>query len=674
MIKQVYITRVLPVLLRGGPRLLELHTRVATPHVRYFNTKNTDNNGKSSGKSHMLEIDLLASSLGLIVTLTAIYFISPKIETKRPRQKVKSNNEPVFQPKTILPEKTNSPSTNNQATIQTDDTDFNNIQSHNEQLDNKIASDATDKPQEKYREKDHIELVEMVVPGDVNILKPYRASDEGGKAEIKDKEPNKIPTEQKVGGHDLEEGLFYNKKDCKNVSLKQKINADVDIPSSEVESQFKDEVLVAGSPPFISDLNKDKSPKNEADKIVNNFSDDNDSKEMVKVDFDKEKDISPSNRKFSVQEPHKTGIKECASNIGDRACQEDDITEVGIDSKDSGEMSILSVNTIAKDNVCNESQNELSPSLLRIDVDSMVLDQPSRSREDCSKNLEPVTRLDITGEKQMTEFVDRDNIPLKDVRPSLTIHQKKNIIPHKETDSSIVIDDYVEDLKETSNLEITNESKEEKSTQLNDIGDFPYQDTPLSLTEDQKKYILPSNSRKALSKSIQDNNVPSPSDSNEVFSQIEDDKVDVVFKQDKLNEADTEVPDMIETVARKKPISTDINKDRTLDKQVQNIEERVVGETIAVKQKPVDEVERAYDPDTGEINWDCPCLGGLAQGPCGEEFKLAFSCFVYSEKEPKGSECISKFQGMQSCFQKHPDYYINDNDAKRNIEEDDIIS
>ena len=31
----------------------------------------------------------------------------------------------------------------------------------------------------------------------------------------------------------------------------------------------------------------------------------------------------------------------------------------------------------------------------------------------------------------------------------------------------------------------------------------------------------------------------------------------------------------------------------------------------------------------GEINWDCPCLGGMPNGPCGEEFKDAFSCFHY---------------------------------------------
>ncbi|KAH8882887.1 hypothetical protein GQ53DRAFT_436541 [Thozetella sp. PMI_491] len=65
----------------------------------------------------------------------------------------------------------------------------------------------------------------------------------------------------------------------------------------------------------------------------------------------------------------------------------------------------------------------------------------------------------------------------------------------------------------------------------------------------------------------------------------------------------------------------------------------------------------AFNPETGEINWDCPCLGGMAHGPCGEEFKAAFSCFVYSDEEPKGIECIDKFQHMQDCFRLHPEIY-----------------
>jgi intermembrane space import and assembly protein 40 len=56
------------------------------------------------------------------------------------------------------------------------------------------------------------------------------------------------------------------------------------------------------------------------------------------------------------------------------------------------------------------------------------------------------------------------------------------------------------------------------------------------------------------------------------------------------------------------------------------------------------DAQGAFNPETGEINWDCPCLGGMAHGPCGEEFKAAFSCFVYSNEEPKGVECIDKFK------------------------------
>ncbi|GBF62238.1 mitochondrial intermembrane space import and assembly protein [Trichophyton mentagrophytes] len=72
--------------------------------------------------------------------------------------------------------------------------------------------------------------------------------------------------------------------------------------------------------------------------------------------------------------------------------------------------------------------------------------------------------------------------------------------------------------------------------------------------------------------------------------------------------------------------------------------------------------EAAFNPETGEINWDCPCLGGMAHGPCGEDFRAAFSCFVYSQEEPKGMDCIDKFKAMQDCFRQHPDIYGNELD------------
>ncbi|KAG9965707.1 hypothetical protein KCU61_g1396, partial [Aureobasidium melanogenum] len=65
----------------------------------------------------------------------------------------------------------------------------------------------------------------------------------------------------------------------------------------------------------------------------------------------------------------------------------------------------------------------------------------------------------------------------------------------------------------------------------------------------------------------------------------------------------------------------------------------------------------AFNEETGEINWDCPCLGGMAYGPCGEQFREAFSCFVFSKEEPKGMDCIEKFKNMQNCFREHPDVY-----------------
>ncbi|MCJ1431619.1 Oxidoreductase [Xylographa pallens] len=76
----------------------------------------------------------------------------------------------------------------------------------------------------------------------------------------------------------------------------------------------------------------------------------------------------------------------------------------------------------------------------------------------------------------------------------------------------------------------------------------------------------------------------------------------------------------------------------------------------------------AFNEETGEINWDCPCLGGMAHGPCGEEFRTAFSCFVYSNEEPKGMDCIDRFKGMQDCFRQHPDVYGGELDDEEDEE------
>jgi mitochondrial intermembrane space import and assembly protein 40 len=90
---------------------------------------------------------------------------------------------------------------------------------------------------------------------------------------------------------------------------------------------------------------------------------------------------------------------------------------------------------------------------------------------------------------------------------------------------------------------------------------------------------------------------------------------------------------------------------RQLEEQAQDAKQEQHGERGESQgEGSIEDIEEeadqqgAFNPETGEINWDCPCLGGMAHGPCGEEFKAAFSCFVYSKEEPKGMECIDKFK------------------------------
>lgn len=70
--------------------------------------------------------------------------------------------------------------------------------------------------------------------------------------------------------------------------------------------------------------------------------------------------------------------------------------------------------------------------------------------------------------------------------------------------------------------------------------------------------------------------------------------------------------------------------------------------------------ESAINEETGEINWDCPCLKTALAPPCGDFFKEAFSCFVASKTEPKGKDCLEKFTVMQECFRANPHIYMNE--------------
>lgn len=72
--------------------------------------------------------------------------------------------------------------------------------------------------------------------------------------------------------------------------------------------------------------------------------------------------------------------------------------------------------------------------------------------------------------------------------------------------------------------------------------------------------------------------------------------------------------------------------------------ESIVEQRQAQRKQDEASQQGAFNEETGEINWDCPCLGGMAHGPCGEDFRAAFSCFVFSKSEPKGMDCIDNFK------------------------------
>lgn len=109
--------------------------------------------------------------------------------------------------------------------------------------------------------------------------------------------------------------------------------------------------------------------------------------------------------------------------------------------------------------------------------------------------------------------------------------------------------------------------------------------------------------------------------------------VDAVVEEKRRREAQSVVEDHKERQAAREALSGD----------GQETEQQEASEGMGGMEDEADQ-QGAFNPETGEINWDCPCLGGMAHGPCGEEFKAAFSCFVYSKEEPKGMECIEKFK------------------------------
>ncbi|KAK9821127.1 hypothetical protein WJX81_003816 [Elliptochloris bilobata] len=55
----------------------------------------------------------------------------------------------------------------------------------------------------------------------------------------------------------------------------------------------------------------------------------------------------------------------------------------------------------------------------------------------------------------------------------------------------------------------------------------------------------------------------------------------------------------------------------------------------------------------------CPCVDDLKDGPCGKSFVAAFSCFIRSTADEKGTDCMEAFGAMQQCLLKHPEAFAD---------------
>lgn len=60
----------------------------------------------------------------------------------------------------------------------------------------------------------------------------------------------------------------------------------------------------------------------------------------------------------------------------------------------------------------------------------------------------------------------------------------------------------------------------------------------------------------------------------------------------------------------------------------------------------------------------------MATGPCGLEFREAFSCFHYSTADPKGSDCRTAFETMQSCMSQYPALYESKGMSTNDLEDE----
>ncbi|KAD6454365.1 hypothetical protein E3N88_09071 [Mikania micrantha] len=72
------------------------------------------------------------------------------------------------------------------------------------------------------------------------------------------------------------------------------------------------------------------------------------------------------------------------------------------------------------------------------------------------------------------------------------------------------------------------------------------------------------------------------------------------------------------------------------------------------------EDENASQEAKAQRALECPCIQNLRSGPCGSQFSEAFLCFMKSNAEEKGSDCVHPFVALQRCIQTNPNAFPND--------------
>ena len=88
-------------------------------------------------------------------------------------------------------------------------------------------------------------------------------------------------------------------------------------------------------------------------------------------------------------------------------------------------------------------------------------------------------------------------------------------------------------------------------------------------------------------------------------------------------------------------------------------------DNVVIESQPTEPSEPERELTKEEIieeALNCPCIASMKEGPCGDPFLSAYRCFLESETEPKGMDCMEQFKDMQSCIADHPEEYNLDDD------------